>query len=26
VFSISRLTCTWLWLVKRVTSIYRQEN
>jgi hypothetical protein len=26
VFSISRSTCTWLWLVQRVPSINRQEN
>jgi hypothetical protein len=26
VFSISRSTCTWLWLVERVPSINRQEN
>jgi hypothetical protein len=26
VFSISRSTSTWLWLVERVTGINRQEN
>jgi hypothetical protein len=26
VFSISRSTCTWLWLVERVTSINYQGN
>jgi hypothetical protein len=25
-FSISRSTCTWLWLVERVTDINYQEN